>query len=103
MLALPPTGGNFGLSPELAQLAQMDDSQAVANAAGQALLQSETKTRLVLLITRLAPSVEEKHVEEILSTCGEVHAWRRGLGANNEKLSFGFVQFGDAEAAWKAS
>lgn len=64
---------------------------------------AEKKPRLFLLLTRLAPDLQEEHMQQILDQCGEVHAWRRARGTSGEPLSFGFAQFADPEAAWKAS
>lgn len=61
------------------------------------------KPRIFLLLTRLSPSLEESHMQQILEQCGEVCGWRRGRDATGVPLSFGFVQLGSAEAAWKAS
>lgn len=63
----------------------------------------EKKPRIFLLITRLAPDLDEGHMQQILEQCGEVQAWRRGRDSNGAPLSFGFVQFSDPEVAWKAS
>jgi len=59
--------------------------------------------RLVLLLTRLSPEAEEDHVYQLLEQCGEVQIFRRGRGPSGQPLSFGIVQYGDPEAAWKAS
>lgn len=97
--ALPaPGAAPTGLAPELAALAVAEGS-----AEGKALLVDTKKPRIILLATRLAPDLQENHMQQILEQCGEVHAWRRARGAAGEPLSFGFVQFGDPEAAWKAS
>merc|ERR1712187_436288 len=64
---------------------------------------TEKKPRIVLLITRLSPDVQEVHMQQILEQCGEVQAWRRARGSSGELLSFGLAQFGDPEAAWKVS
>merc|ERR1719410_2716438 len=64
---------------------------------------TEKKPRIILLITRLAPELQENHMQQILEQCGPVQAWRRGRGPNGEPLSFGFAQFGDPEAAWLVS
>merc|ERR1719359_2145012 len=61
------------------------------------------KPRLVLLLTRLAPDLLSDHVYQILEQCGEVQAFRRARDPNGKPLSFGFAQFADPEAAWKAS
>merc|ERR1719401_1853316 len=42
-------------------------------------------------------------MQQILEQCGDVQAFRRGREENGTPLSFGFAQFGDPEAAWKAS
>lgn len=94
-LALPSMAG--GLAPELAALAEAEDS------AGTVPPVVEKKPRLYLLVTRLAPEIEEGHVQQILEQCGEVQAWRRGRSPEGEPLSFGFAQFADPEAVWKAS
>jgi len=89
-----------GLAPDL--LALTSDTMMVPPPDIQPLL-PEKKLRLFLLLTRLAPDLPDEHVQRILEQCGEVQAWRRGRGANGDPLSFGFAQFSDAEAAWKAS
>merc|ERR1719359_2308333 len=61
------------------------------------------KPRLVLLLTRLAPDLLSDHVYQILEQCGEVQAFRRARDPSGKPLSFGFAQFADPEAAWKAS
>merc|ERR1712025_1303091 len=58
---------------------------------------------MILLITRLAPNVDEDKIRLLLEQCGEVEAWRIGRGPDGEQLSFGFAQYGDPESAWKAS
>merc|ERR1719281_2083633 len=63
---------------------------------------SQPKPKLFLLVTKIAPEVEEGHIQKLLECCGEVHVWRRARGANGEPLSFGFAQFGDPDAIWKA-
>lgn len=96
---MPAPEPSFGLAPELAALAQ-----AAQASPDEGILPSlEKKPRLILLVTKLAPEVDEEAVQQILEQCGEIFAWRRGRGSSGEKLSFGFAQFGDPEAAWKAS
>merc|ERR1712190_551458 len=63
----------------------------------------EKKPRIYMLVTRHALELEENHIQQVLEQCGEVHAWRRGRDDKGNPLSFGFAQFGDPEAAWKAS
>ena len=96
-LTPPGHGTAVGLAPELAALAEAEEPSA-----GE-VVKAEKKHRLFMLVTKLAHEVEESHMQQILEQCGEVQAWRRGRGVNSEPLSFGFVQFGDPEAAWKAS
>lgn len=95
LLALPPPHG--GIAPELMAMAQMD----VPLVTPAHLI--EKKPRIYMLVTRLALELEESHIQQVLEQCGEVHAWRRGRDEKGQPLSFGFAQFGDPEAAWKAS
>jgi len=95
-----------GIAPELAALAEAEFSTGDYNGlrtAGGAAPVVEKKPKLFLLVTNLAPEAKEDHIQQILEQCGEVHGWRRGRGVHSEPLSFGFAQFGDPEAAWKAS
>lgn len=96
---LPPGG----LAPELAALVsaiEVDDGPAEGKIG---ILPPEKKPRIYLLVTRLAPELEDAHMQQILEQCGEVQAWRRGRDASGAPLSFGFALFSDPEAAWKAS
>lgn len=102
MPSLPPQPP-AGLAPELLALTEAEEVQSDMGLKIPLAPASEKKIRLYLLVTRLAPDLQEIHMQHILEQCGEVQAWRRGRGATGEPLSFGFVQFGDAEAAWKAS
>merc|ERR1719321_1635105 len=61
------------------------------------------KPKLFLLVTKIAPDVEEGHIQKLLECCGEVNVWRRARGPSGEPLSFGFAQFGDPDAVWKVS
>merc|ERR1719356_11111 len=79
------------------------DGAPMQQAPMQAPHVTEKKPRIVLLITRLSPDLQEGHMQQILEQCGEVQAWRRARGPGGELLSFGFAQFGDPEAAWKVS
>eukprot|EP00930_Biecheleria_cincta_P096041 TRINITY_DN87917_c0_g1_i1.p1 TRINITY_DN87917_c0_g1~~TRINITY_DN87917_c0_g1_i1.p1 ORF type:complete len:642 (+),score=175.84 TRINITY_DN87917_c0_g1_i1:148-2073(+) len=63
----------------------------------------EKKPQLFMLIAQMAPQVEEAHMQQVLEQCGEVQAFRRGKDSAGQPMSFGVVQFGDPEAAWKAS
>lgn len=63
----------------------------------------EKKSRLFLLLTRLAPELESEHMQQILEQCGDVEAFRRAKDPSGKPLSFGFALFSEAEAAWKAS
>merc|ERR1719321_1448923 len=64
---------------------------------------SQPKPKLFLLVTKIAPEVEEGHIQKLLECCGEVNVWRRARGPSGEPLSFGFAQFGDPDAVWKVS
>jgi len=106
-LALPqtimPPGG--GLLPELAALvfasaAEVDDGPTEGKVT---FPPAAPKPKLFLLITRLAPDLEESHLHQILEQCGDLQAFRRGRDDKGVPLSFGFAQFGEPEAAWKAS
>lgn len=99
---------NFGpqgmMQPELLALTEveniappMDDGTGVKATGG------DKKPRLMLLLTRLAPELKDEHMQQILDQCGEVQAWRRARDPSDRSLSFGFAQFSDPEAAWKAS
>jgi len=104
-LALANTPHSAELAPELAALAEAqgpNDADLKVGGPGAAPV-VEKKPRILLLITRLPSKMKEGDMQQILEQCGEVHVWRRGRGANSELLSFGFAQFGDPEAAWKAS
>lgn len=96
MLA-PPSG----LAPELAALTVAGEDARVGAAAVAPVI--EKKPKIFLLVTQLAPELQESHMQQLLEQCGEVHAWRRGRAPSGELLGFGFAQFGDPEAAWKAS
>lgn len=63
----------------------------------------EKKPQLFMLIAQMAPQVDEAHMQQVLEQCGEVQAFRRGKDSAGQPMSFGVVQFGDPEAAWKAS
>lgn len=63
----------------------------------------EAKPRIYLLFTRLAPELEDQHMQQLLEQCGQVQAWRRARDSSGSPLTFGFALFADAEAAWKAS
>jgi len=92
-MGAPPHLALPGLGPDAAALAQAPPPVPV----------DVKKPRIFLLLTRLSPSLEESHMQQILEQCGEVCGWRRGRDATGVPLSFGFVQLGSAEAAWKAS
>jgi len=77
----------------------MDDGTALKPYSGL----GEQRSRLLLLLTRLAPDLENEHMQQILEQCGEVQGWRRAKDPLGLPLSFGFAQFADAEAAWKAN
>jgi len=101
---IPAPLPSSGLAPELAALAEAEEGVVdgrIGIIAAPPII--EKKPKLFLLITRLAPEVEEGHVQQILEQCGDVVAWRRARGPSGESLGFGFAQFGDPEAAWKAS
>lgn len=108
---LPPTSGmlalgntsSAGLAPELAALVSAGEGDHNSLGATLSAPVNDKKPRIHLLVTRLAPELEEGHLQQILEQCGEVQAFRRGRDANGAPLSFGFAQFGDPEAAWKAS
>uniref|UniRef100_A0A7S2J5Q3 PWI domain-containing protein n=1 Tax=Alexandrium andersonii TaxID=327968 RepID=A0A7S2J5Q3_9DINO len=74
-----------------------------ANSTRLGPLIPEKKPRIYLLVTKLAPELDEGRLQQIIEQCGEVQAFRRGRDADGKPLSFGFAQFGDPEAAWKAS
>eukprot|EP00927_Polykrikos_kofoidii_P077386 TRINITY_DN74326_c0_g1_i1.p1 TRINITY_DN74326_c0_g1~~TRINITY_DN74326_c0_g1_i1.p1 ORF type:complete len:778 (+),score=174.63 TRINITY_DN74326_c0_g1_i1:153-2486(+) len=106
--ALPPSTPLAGapqttLAPELLALMEAAEGFGMHKPGGPAPPVIEKKPRILLLITRLAPELQEGHMQQILDQCGEVQAWRRGRGATGEPLSFGFAQFGDPEVAWKVS
>lgn len=63
----------------------------------------EKKPQLFMLIAQMAPQVDEAHMQQVLEQCGEVQAFRRGKDSAGQPMSFGVAQFGDPEAAWKAS
>jgi len=71
--------------------------------SAQAADAEEKKHRIVLLLTKLSPDAHEDHIQQLLEQCGEVQIFRRGRGPSGQDLSFGIVQYGDPEAAWKAS
>lgn len=85
--ALPPTVDLLGDAP----------------GSGKLLGAGVKKPRLFLLLTRLAPELQSEHMQQILEQCGEVQAFRRARDPSGKPLSFGFAQFADPEAAWKAS
>jgi len=99
-----PGPPSFELAPELAALVSAgegDNDMLVGSKVAAPII--EKKPRIFLLVTRLAPELEEGQLQQIIEQCGEVQAFRRGRDSNGDALSFGFAQFGDAEAAWKAS
>jgi len=98
---LPHTSPS-SLAPELAALvsAEGDNDSSIMRLGP---LIPEKKPRIYLLVTKLAPELDEGHMQQIIEQCGEVQAFRRGRDADGKPLSFGFAQFGDPEAAWKAS
>lgn len=101
----PPPGAlapfmQAGMAPppplmEAATVPVVDDSTSLMAIA-------EKKPRLVLLLTRLAPDLKSEHLHQILDQCGDVQGFRRARDPNGKPLSFGFAQFADPEAAWKA-
>merc|ERR1719401_241314 len=87
--SMPPGAG--GLAPELAALVSAGEAQdAVDMKVSPAV---EKKPRLLLLITKLAPELQETHMQQLLDQCGDVQAWRRARDANGAALAFGFAQF----------
>jgi len=96
----PPPGG---LAPELAALVPAGEGDLYALAAAKGAAPTvEKKPRIHLLVARLPPELHEGQLQQIIEQCGEVQAFRRGRDATGAPLSFGFAQFGDPEAAWKA-
>jgi len=96
----PPPGG---LAPELAALVPAGEGDLYALAAAKGAAPTvEKKPRIYLLVARLPPELHEGQLQQIIEQCGEVQAFRRGRDATGAPLSFGFAQFGDPEAAWKA-
>lgn len=112
--ALPPVQQAM-LTPEHQQaplsnagVAVVDASEPPAPSDGKtgftpAPWHPEKPISMFLLITKLAPELQENHMQQLLEQCGDVLAWRRGRGPVGEPLSFGFAQFKDAEVAWKAA
>lgn len=102
---LAAAGSLSNLSPELAALVSAGevpgDGSATSTLPSPTVI--EKKPRIILLLTRLPPLLQDDHMQQILEQCGEVHGWRRGRDTSGQPLSFGFAQFGDAEAAWKVS
>jgi len=100
--AFAPPSHSAGLAPELAALVYAEEADGPA-ADGKSLLKPpEKKPRIILLVTRLAPSVEEGTLHRILEQCGDLVALRRGRDQLGEPMSFAFAQLGDPESAWKA-
>jgi len=96
----PPPGA---LAPELAALVPAGEGDLYALAAAKGAAPNvEKKPRIHLLVARLPPELHEGQLQQIIEQCGEVQAFRRGRDATGAPLSFGFAQFGDPEAAWKA-
>jgi len=95
-----PQSGHAGPGPELPALIGAEGDNDLLKLGP---LIPEKKPRIYLLVTRLAPELDEGHMQQIIEQCGEVQAFRRGRDADGKPLSFGFAQFGDPEAAWKAS
>lgn len=97
-----PQSSPSGLAPELAALVSAEGDQDSTSTRLSPLI-PEKKPRIYLLVTKLAPELDEGQVQQVIEQCGEVQAFRRGRDADGKPLSFGFALFGDAEAAWKAS
>lgn len=103
---MPPFAkGAPGLAPELLALTEAEQPLPPAAPLPPAPMPviQEKKPRLFLLLTRLSPDLLSDHIYQILEQCGEVQAFRRARDPSGKPLSFGFAQFADPEAAWKAS
>lgn len=95
---------NFAaFSNDLALVSAPQPAEGATGGTNDGKVLLDKKPRLYLLVTNLSPALEENHMQQILEQCGEVHAWRRARDTGGQALSFGFAQFGDPEAAWRAS
>lgn len=97
-----------GLAPELLALTEAENiapPMQVDDGPGLQAINGifEKKSRLTLLLTRLSPELKGEHMQQILEQCGDVQGWRRARDPADKPMSFGFAQFSDPEAAWKAS
>mmetsp|Transcript_66587 Transcript_66587/g.144604 ORF Transcript_66587/g.144604 Transcript_66587/m.144604 type:complete len:600 (-) Transcript_66587:90-1889(-) len=98
---IPPAPAN--LASELAALVSAAAEDEGPSEGKVKFPPPEPRPRLVLLICKLPPGVEDSQLQVLLEQCGEVQGVRRARSEDQKPLSFAFAQFEDAEAAWKAS
>eukprot|EP00958_Prasinococcus_capsulatus_P029602 scaffold7560_cov390-Prasinococcus_capsulatus_cf.AAC.2 len=107
MLARPPL--NPGMPPPFVPAVARPPTvvaiqkQATTISSAPTGVEEGPRRATTLYVGKIAPTVEDSFVQEVLAKCGKVRAWKPALDLSTKKpKGFGFCEFEDADGTQRA-